>query len=103
MKFLNPNHESLTIQPYTCFTHSFMETNSTVAFLHSKTLLTKLSAITRSYACIFQASVCNDCGSTYFAHALLSNSFFIVFLVQGIKEEIYTKLKKDISITEEVP
>ena len=41
--------------------------------------------------------------STYYAHALLSNSFFTVFLVQGIKEEIYTKPNKDISITEEVP
>ena len=40
--------------------------------------------------------------STYYAHALLSNSFFIVLLVQGIKGEIYTKLNKDISITEEV-
>ena len=40
--------------------------------------------------------------SAYYAHALLSNSFFIVFLVQGIKEEIYTKPNKDISITEEV-
>ena len=39
----------------------------------------------------------------YYAHALLSISFFNVFLVQGIKEEIYTKPNKDISITEEVP
>ena len=38
--------------------------------------------------------------SAYYAHALLSNSFFIVFLVQGIKKEIKTKLNKDISITE---
>ena len=41
--------------------------------------------------------------SAYYAHALLSNCFFIVFLVQGIKEEIYTKPNKDISITEKVP
>ena len=41
--------------------------------------------------------------SAYYAHALLSNTFFIVFLVQGIKKEIYTKLNKDISITEEAP
>ena len=41
--------------------------------------------------------------SAYHAHALLSNSFFIVFLVLGIKEEIYTKHYKNISITEEVP
>ena len=37
--------------------------------------------------------------SAYYAHALLSNSFFIVFLVQGIKEEIYIKPNKDISIS----
>ena len=41
--------------------------------------------------------------SAYYAHALLSNSFFIVFIVHGIKEEIYTKPNKDISVTEEVP
>ena len=45
--------------------------------------------------------------SAYYAHALLSNSFLIVFLFQGInaliKEEIYTKPNKAISITEEVP
>ena len=41
--------------------------------------------------------------SAYYANALLSNSFLIVFLVQFIKEEIYTKPNKDISITEEVP
>ena len=29
--------------------------------------------------------------SVYYAHTLLSDSFFIVFLVQGIKEEIYKK------------
>ena len=29
--------------------------------------------------------------SAYYAHTLLSDSFFIVFLVQGIKEEMYTK------------
>ena len=40
--------------------------------------------------------------SSYYAHALLSNSFFIVFLVQGIKEKMHTKPNKDISITEEV-
>ena len=32
--------------------------------------------------------------SAYYAHALLSDSFFIVSLVQGIKEDIYTKLNK---------
>ena len=42
-------------------------------------------------------------GSAYYAYALLCNSFFIVFLVQRIKEEIYTKPNKDISITEAVP
>ena len=30
--------------------------------------------------------------SAYYAHALLSDSFSIVFLVQGIKEDIYTKI-----------
>ena len=40
--------------------------------------------------------------SAYYANALLSDSFFIVFLVQVIKEEIYKKLNKDISTTEEV-
>ena len=35
--------------------------------------------------------------SAYYAH------LFIVFLVQGIKEEMYKKFNKDISITEEVP
>ena len=41
--------------------------------------------------------------SAYYAHALLSYTFFIVFLVRGIKEEIYTQLNQGISITEEVP
>ena len=43
--------------------------------------------------------------SAYYAYALPSNSFFIVVLVQGIKEEIYAKFNKDISITctEEAP
>ena len=40
--------------------------------------------------------------SAYYAHALLSDSFFIVFLVQGINGKMYTKPNKDISITEEV-
>ena len=72
-------------------------------FLHSKTLLIEASAITRSYTCIFQPVSAMIVESAYYAHALLSNSFFIVFLVQGIEEEIYTKHNKDISITEEVP
>ena len=41
--------------------------------------------------------------SAYYVHALLSDSFFIVFLVQGIKEEVKIKPNKDISITEEIP
>ena len=42
--------------------------------------------------------------SAYYAHALLSDSFFIVFLVQGIKEEKNTEPNNHIvCITEEVP
>ena len=73
-------------------------------FLHSKTLLTEPSVITSDHMhASFKPVSAMIVESAYYAHALLSNTFFIVFLVQGIKEEIYTKLNKDISITEEVP
>ena len=79
-----------------------METNSTAAAftLISKILLTAI--ISDHMHLSFKPVSAMIKESAYYAHALLSDSFFIVFLVQGVKEEIYSNLNKDISITEEV-
>ena len=73
-------------------------------FLHSKTLLTEPSTITSDHMhASFKPVSAMIVESAYYAHAVLYNSFFIVFLVQSAKEEIYTKLNKDISVTKEIP
>ena len=64
--------------------------------LHYKALLTEPSAVTSDDThASFKPVPAMIEESAYYARALLPDSFFMVFLVQGVKEEIYTKLNKD--------
>ena len=63
--------------------------------MHSKSLLTEPSAITSDpMHASFKPASAMIVESAYFAYALLFNSLFLVFLVEGIKREIYKKLIK---------